>query len=72
MLISLSDIYEVIATQKAIIEKKNKIIVNQDIIIENQKKIISNNERIEANLNSIVELQQEKIKILESKINERK
>lgn len=66
--LNYNDVYELIATQKAIIEKQDKIILNNDIIIENQKKIISNDELIISRLKVIVESQQEKIKLLERKL----
>ena len=61
MFMTFDDIYNLLATQKAIIEKQNEIIANKDIIISNLSKIIDLFKAIKAIPTSVTKEEQEYI-----------
>lgn len=62
-----ADIYELIATQKKIIQVQDTMIENKDEIITNLNAIIANDEKIIEGLKNIIELLEVKVKVAEKK-----
>ena len=62
MIVTFGDIYELLATQKTIIEKQDELIANKDIIISDLGEIIED-------LSRIIDLQEKQIKKLKNRLN---
>lgn len=62
MIVTFNDVYELIATQKAIIEKQDELIADKDIIISDLGEVVDD-------LSKIIDLQEKKIKKLNNVVN---
>ena len=64
---TFEDIYEVIKTQKKIIEVQDTMLVTKEEIIANLNAIIANDEKIIEGLKNIIKLLEVKVKVAETK-----